>query len=86
MELHKRKVSNCRCAKVECVKQSVAILYLDHSVFLQAVESAQAAQDIKIRFDSFQQQFQEVLCCILHERSFLSFLLHYVMHSIDHKR
>ena len=84
MELHKRKVSNCRCAKVECVKQSVAILYLDHGVFfLQAVESAQAAQDIKIRFDSFQQQFQEVLCYILHERSFL---LHYVMYSIDHKR
>lgn len=26
----------------------------------QAVDSAQAAQDIKIRFDSFQQQFQEV--------------------------
>lgn len=30
--------------------------------FLQAIESAQAAQDIKIRFDSFQQQFQEVRC------------------------
>ena len=27
---------------------------------LQAMESAQAAQDVKIRFDSFQQQFQEV--------------------------
>ena len=29
----------------------------------QAVESAQAAQDVKIRFDSFQQQFQEVCSC-----------------------
>lgn len=33
----------------------------------KAVESAQAAQDVKIRFDSFQQQFQEVWSC-LHSR------------------
>lgn len=32
-------------------------------ILLQAIESAQAAQDMKIRFDSFQQQFQEV--CLL---------------------
>ena len=37
-------------------------VYNDLFCFLQAIESAQAAQDIKIRFDSFQQQFQEVRC------------------------
>jgi len=37
-------------------------VYNDLFCILQAIESAQAAQDIKIRFDSFQQQFQEVRC------------------------
>ena len=40
---------------------------LINASFFQAIESAQAAQDVKIRFDSFQQQFQEVLFIILTE-------------------
>lgn len=62
MELHKRKV----CNVIGCVLYNdLNILTVcrpihDLFCFLQAIESAQAAQDIKIRFDSFQQQFQEV--------------------------
>ena len=51
------------------VKRPFDVLF-NLSLF-QAVESAQAAQDVKIRFDSFQQQFQEVCSC-LHSRKTLS--------------
>lgn len=59
------------------VKRPYCVL-INASLF-QAIESAQAAQDVKIRFDSFQQQFQEVCSC--YTQKTLSFLYRAPVHS-----